>query len=481
MAAALRTTTMRSSIRGAIRPSISIAQLQIWMPQALRAFSLSSPTLKNSPPAPSLRPKQNQKTTPLTTSTLPARPLPTINPTSSKDLDSLLAHFRKELFTEPHLLERQRLIEEDSPKLIPRNCSRKMFTKAVQMMNVPSDFDAIPELVLGYTQGGLKLLDKHISLAVRRAGLTGRADVLMSILEQAGHNKIHIPMSIAREGFRGFIVMAKLPSKHAVIEAVVGARHLRNLLQEQDTLLLDQYQSVASRQSEAGKTQSGIEASLGPEPVKIAKDPVGLGTLVGSTSEASKRFNGGLDHKGYTAWYVKKMFLPESWDSVKDELGKQWESVRTPDSKYEETREAFHNRKATIKDLGVFIDSIKSAEEVLSKTANYILSTPVSEIDTSLFNPKHGVTEKNIKDHGVEAGELAKSLRREIPIIEQGLDKWVEVMVEDGAKVMRWSEAETRTRMEGTKTTYEWAARELVNKGVGLTKAKSGKVEGEME
>ncbi|RPB20055.1 hypothetical protein L211DRAFT_767628, partial [Terfezia boudieri ATCC MYA-4762] len=245
-------------------------------------------------------------------------PLPTFNPTSSQDLDSLLARFRKQMFTEPHLLERQRLLtqkkknhhflEEDpiyfpignqtvqlTPKLVHHNFPRKMFTKAVHLMKVPSDFDAIPELVLGYTQSGSKLLDKNICMAVRRAGITGRADVLIKILEQAEHNKIHIPMSIAREGFRGFIVTAKLPSKHAVIKAVRGARQLRNLLGKQDTLGLD------------------------PEPVKIAKDPVGLGTLAGITSEASRKFNGGLDHGGYTAWYVKKMFLPESWDSVKDE------------------------------------------------------------------------------------------------------------------------------------------------------------------
>ncbi|RPB23711.1 hypothetical protein L211DRAFT_849354 [Terfezia boudieri ATCC MYA-4762] len=341
-------------------------------------------------------------------------------------------------------------------------------------MNVPSDFDAIPELVLGYTLGGLKLLDKHIAMAVRRAGLTGRADVLTKILEQAEHNKIHIPMSIAREGFRGFIVTAKLPSKNAVIKAVSGARHLRNLLGEQDTRVLGEYQSDASILSKAGKTQSGIEIKLGPEPVKIAKDPVGLGTLAGLTSEASRRFNGGLDHGGYTAWYVKKMFLPESWDRVKDELRRSWGSVCTPNCSSEEAREAFHNRRGAIKDIGIFIDSIKSAEEVLSKTAKYILSTPVSEIETSLFNPKHGVTEENIKDHGVEAGKLAKSLRREIPIMEQGLDKWVRVMVGDGCKVMGWSETMTRARMEGTKETYEWAAGELVNKGVGLGEAESG-------
>ncbi|KAF8424220.1 hypothetical protein BGX38DRAFT_537675 [Terfezia claveryi] len=235
------------------------------------------------------------------------------------------------------------------------------------MMNVPSDFDAIPGLVLGYTQSGSKLLNKNISLAVRRAGLTGRADVLNRILEQAKHNEIHIPMSIAREGFRGFIVTAKLPSKHSVIKAVRGARHLRDLLGKQDNLVLGRYQSAASIQSKAGKTQSETQAELGPEPVKIAKDPVGLGTLAGLTSEASRRFNGGLDHGGYTAWYVKKVFLPESWDSVKDEYGKQWEALCTPNCRDTETREVFYNRIATIKDLGVLIDSFKSAKRCLAK------------------------------------------------------------------------------------------------------------------
>ena len=345
------------------------------------------------------------------------------------------------------------------------------------MMNVPSDFDAIPGLVLGYTQGGLKLLDKHIAMAVRRAGLTGRADVLPKILEQAEYNKILIPIPIAREGFRGFTVTAKLPSKRAVIKAVRGARHLRDLLGKQDTFGLGSYHSAVSTLSKVGKTQHGIEAEIGPEPVRVAKDPVGLGTLAGLTSEASRRFNGGLDHGGYTARYVKQMFLPESWDSVKKELEVQWESVYTPNGRYVETREAFHNRRATITDISVFIDSLKSAEEVLSKTANYILTTPVSEMDASLFNPKRGVTEKNIKDHGLEVGKLARSLRREVPIMEQVLGKWVEVMVGDGGKVMKWSAEETRTRMGGTRGKYAWAAGELVNKGVGVADAGEDVVE----
>ncbi|KAF8430158.1 hypothetical protein EV426DRAFT_580123 [Tirmania nivea] len=447
MAVALRIAALRGSTRG------------------LRAFSLSCPRQKNS-----------------------IGPLPTFAATSSQDLDCLLAHLRKEMFINPHLLERQRLLthkkknhpllEEDpiyfpigsqtvqlTPKLVTHHFPRKMFTKALQMMNDPKDFDAVPGLVLGYTQGGLELLDKHLAMAVRRAGLTGRADVLLRILEQAQYNNILISAEIAREGFRGFTVTAKLPSKRAVIKAVRGARHLRSLLGKQDNLALGRYNSAASVLSEAGKTQTGVEAELGPKPVPVAKDPVGLGTLAGVTSEASWRFNGKLDHGGYTARYVRQMLSPESWGIIKQELGGQWEPVYTLNDGTA-TREAFHNRRATITSLSVLIDSLKSAEGVLSKTANYISTTSAPEMDTSLFNPKHGLTEKNIKDHGLEVGKLAKRLRMEIPVMEQLLGKWVQVMVVDGAKVMRWSEEETRLRMEGTGKKYEWAAGELAKRGV---------------
>jgi len=347
------------------------------------------------------------------------------------------------------------------------------------MMTEPSDFDALPGLVLGFTQSGQNLQEKHIAMAVRKAGFVGRTDVLLRILEQAEFNKIRIPAPIAREGFRGFTVLAKLPSKRTVIKAVKGARYLRNLLGQQDSLALGEYKSAVAALEKAGKTQRGIESELGSEPVGVTKDPVALGTLAGVTSMASKRFNEGLDHGGYTAEYIKKMFKPEIWDTMKKKLQHPWNSVYdATDAPYDVIREAFHDRRADVTDLNVLIDSLQTAEEVLNNTATLILNPPpltpaTSDLHDSLLNPKHGLTKEKMKAHAVEVAALAKRLRLEIPLMQQTLAKWIDAMADDGVRVMNWTPDDTRFRMDGTKKKYDWAAGELVKKGVGVEEAKA--------
>jgi hypothetical protein len=256
-------------------------------------------------------------------------PLPTFQPTSNPELDSLLDLIRNELFIPTHLLKRHKILQTrqknhailqeepvtvDMPGSPPITLTPKkreipvpvtLFGKALRLMKEPSDLDAIPGLVLGFAQANRRIRDEQAEKMARVLNLNGRIDLLMAMARGAGENGFKFTRPTAREFMRGVRIQNSLPDRKTALKGLKNAEQLLNCLGE-PTMKVD------------------------PD-ARLKRDPVVVGTVLAMFASTSIRFNNGKDYgkkgglpggiDGYTRHYTQR--LQATWGDVEWELNLQ--------------------------------------------------------------------------------------------------------------------------------------------------------------
>jgi len=275
------------------------------------------------PPVPLLHFVFNTRTFSATACGLKATgPLPTFEPTSNPELDTLINTIRNELFIPSHLLRRYRHLQlrkknhyvlEEEPlsvdvsgqeiQLLPKGrevpIPVKTFNDCLDLMATPSDLSAIPGLLLGFSQANRPVRDRNLEKVARLINMNGRIDLLMDIARGAGENGFKFTRPTAREFMRGIKIQNSLPSKKSAVKALKNAQALLNFLGEP---------RMKKKPDE-----------------RLKRDPVVVGTALAMFANTSKKFNDGKDYEGLTRQHIER--LQNCWDAV------EWEHDLKADDK----------------------------------------------------------------------------------------------------------------------------------------------------
>jgi hypothetical protein len=106
----------------------------------------------------------------------------------------------------------------------------KLFGKAMDLMKEPSDLDALPGLVLGFSQANRSVRLKQLEEMARFINMHGRVDLLMQISRAAGTNGFKFTKPVAREFMRGLRMVNAVPDRDVAIKALRDAENLLNYL-----------------------------------------------------------------------------------------------------------------------------------------------------------------------------------------------------------------------------------------------------------
>lgn len=164
----------------------------------------------------------------------------------------------------------------------------KTFSTALDLMKTPADMDAIPGLVMGFSDANSRIRDAQFEKMAREVNMNGRIDILMKLARGAGSNGFKFSRNVAREFMRGLKIQNSLPDKTIAIKALKNAETLLNLLGE-------------------------ARMKVNPDE-RLKRDPVVVGTLLSLFASTSSRFSGGKDYEGFTLMYAKR--LQSCWEAV---------------------------------------------------------------------------------------------------------------------------------------------------------------------
>jgi len=297
----------------------------------------------------------NHPRRPPLTSVCTAGPLPTFAATSNPELDTLISMIRDELFIPSHLSQRYNTLQRRKrnhyvldeepltvdvsgvpvtlkPKMTQTPVPVKLFTRALGLMQKPSDLDAIPGLVLGFAQAKRRIKEEQAEKLARLCNAHGRTDILMKLAHGAGDNGFLFTRPAAREFIRGLRMVGMLPDKKTNLKAVKDAEALINYLGE--PLM------------RVGRGE------------RLGRDPVVVGTMLSIVAGAAKKWNEGEDYNQKTRQWVHK--LQACWKDVEwqPNLGAKKTGDRSP----------VHRAKNAVLDYLPVLEGLITARDMLRGT-----------------------------------------------------------------------------------------------------------------
>lgn len=328
---------------------------------------------------------------------------------------------------------------------------RAKFTECVRLMEHPKDFDAVPGLILGYNQAERALFDKHLEQVVRKLAFGGRADILLPIMEEPELNRFHLNRKMAREGMRGFMAQNAVDDKWEALKALKRARRYRALLGRQELQL--QYASPlnTSHSSNSLAELTSATPPAGASELSLAKDPIVIGTIAGICASTSIRYNSSLDHHSHTLRYAKLLMSTSPthssspWSLLQFIITNTAFPTKTPEMATRYFREALNNFKHHIVDIHLLTQSLKTVEQVLTATHKHITDPStrtipgglVEPVSLSIFPRQFDLDPAKMKDQAKGYNELALRLRKELPAMEQMVEKSTRLWEEASMDIMQ--------------------------------------------
>lgn len=351
--------------------------------------------------------------------------------------------------------------------------SRTKFFHAVSLMKFPSDFDAVPDLVRGFAQAGVPLKWDQLEMAVRKAALKGRGDILFKILEEAEWNGVRASRMMYREAMKGFLLQASIPDRRETIQAVKRSRRMRKLIAKQDSIVFREWKTSRDKKEQMKATESAAQTpTIAPDlneppgdmlpnepPIPFNSDPLALGFLAGIMAHASDRVHDGLDHNAFIALYTGKLLGKHSWPLLQKMFSKPPPDF---DGKYRDRREQIHRNLHSIRDLSIFADALKHIAAVLSKTSMFLFDSPIGVTTNSAVLPTaRSKYRKTAKEHALAIAQLVKNIHVELPILEQNTEKWEEYTVTQVMDAFGFTEDKAREKLAKSNHSYLDAFEEM--------------------
>ncbi|KAI5799226.1 hypothetical protein DFH27DRAFT_601496 [Peziza echinospora] len=440
-------------------------------------------------------------------------PLPLFPPTSNQTLDHLLSTLHDELFVPPHLLSRHRnliyrhknhplLLEEPiyytvsnqaihlTPKQNVPSLPRSLFTKCINSMETPRDFDVVPGLLLGYTQAGRPLLPQHHEKFARAAALAGRADVILQALDNAELNSFKANKQLVRNTFLGLFVQNHQSTFHAASKALKRTKRLHKLLTNPKIIDLGTCHAPEKLPENPSKEQVIARKE---KLADFRNDPILAGVTAGLFASTSLRFApGGVDNALSAASNIRQTFL--AWALLEKEIASinhftatESAEKRLADpastSKEKKEFERVYNRvKYSLLAHQFLVHSFKDAAKVFKNTIDAISTPGTPEIQLAaiystdpLVLPREDAVAPSAPLQ--EKIDLLKFVREAAPrlvletsSLEQTIEKWaawvkkndpyVQKRVLAGEQAPQVVRLDVQTYLEAAERLEEWIARE---------------------
>ncbi|KZF20291.1 hypothetical protein L228DRAFT_249962 [Xylona heveae TC161] len=316
--------------------------------------------------------------------------IPSFSPTSSPELDALLAQFRSKVFLPSHLLKRQRdLVYKEKYRSLVSNdpvmvtigdekfqlehidrtkdepSSQQGFAQLLDLMKEPGDWKNLPGFLEGMHTAKRKLKKHQMEKMVRRANMIGRQGVIVDCVQRVGTTGL------------------ALTSANVVREIMLGT-HLEAQESEWDE------QATLKALTHAEQIVSALEdpKHIGKQPFKTAhirSQPAIIGVVLELAAVRAVKHLDGKDVDGKVATYAGRLMA--TWNDANLTPRETWQDANRQLLAWVPVQNAL---KATLKVLDSNSEVAVWAQKVLPQV-NQALEQAAEMVRQKEDTPRRGL------------------------------------------------------------------------------------------